>query len=110
MKAIRVILVIAVVMTSVFGLYTPEAKAAAAWYTCSVLEAGPAPVYSWGKYRFKLTDDGAVFTGKYFYAETGFEKEMLAVALTAIANGKKVKIYADNSGSVPKVTLMYLVN
>lgn len=111
MKTIRVILVIAVAVVSVFSFSPTQLNAAQANYTCTVLEAGPTPRYSTAKYRFRLTDDGGVFTGAYFKPETGYEKDMLAVMLTAMANGKKVKIRTDYvAGTTPTIVELYLLN
>lgn len=110
MRAIRVILVIAVAMVSVLGLNVAESNAAGAYYYCTVLEAGASPGLS-TKYRFKLTADNGTFDKKYFYPNAGYEKDMLAIALTAMVNGKKVRVYTDYAPSgTSKITQMYLAN
>ncbi len=109
MKTIRVILVIAVALTGILGLNIPESLAGGP-YLCTISEAGPATLASMAgtKYRFRLTDDLGSFTGKYFCPASGYEKDMLAVALTALANGKKLKIWTEGTSFI--ITIMYIVN
>jgi hypothetical protein len=94
-------------LLGVLVLLIPAANAGNSWYTCTVLEAGPAG----GKdaVHIKLTDNGGAFSGKWFRARTGREKEMLALALAAMSNAKDVRVYTDSSDAgKPEIYNMYL--
>jgi hypothetical protein len=98
MKARKLVLLVLSVCALVAFL-TATSYAALATYTCTVNYAGP--VTSTGTYHMaiKLTYASGSPTPttktKVFYAPTGHEKEFLAVALTAMANSKKVSAYVD---------------
>jgi len=69
---------------------------AAEWYTCRVDEAGPTGTKT--VVKIYLTDIAEVpsFEEKtVFSAQTGREKEMLAVALVALSNELKVRAQLD---------------
>jgi hypothetical protein len=78
------------------------------WYTCTVTKAGPG-----GKKQvfITLTDAGDQFTEKTFAAAKGREKEMLAVALTALTSSATVSVsstpYSD--GITPIIYDIYLL-
>ncbi|MBF0226939.1 MAG: hypothetical protein HQK76_15950 [Desulfobacterales bacterium] len=96
-------------LTLVMGVFcfALNANAATEYYTCSIVAAGPG----WGGYLLKISDTAAspAFTNKWCLFPTNQEKEMLATALTAIANNLKVGIYVDNSLSgYPTISSMYL--
>ena len=90
MKRILVVMVVALCFVMFSGL---RAEAANAWYMCTVAFTGPtgtAPqTVAW------LTDNGGSFTKQSFVFRSGREKEMLAVALTALVNNLTVKVYCD---------------
>jgi hypothetical protein len=61
--------------------------------------------------RFFLTeasDDTHLFTNKQFQVGPTRAKEFLAVALTAISQGKKVRVSTTNTGTIPLITAIYL--
>jgi hypothetical protein len=66
------------------------------WYTCTVTKAGPG-----GKKQvfINLTEADSLFTDKTFSALKGREKEMLAVALTALTNNVAVSVSIDPSST-----------
>ena len=75
----------------------PQVRGAAGWFYCTVDEAG---TYSELGSRFMLSDTAAVpdFTDKYFYPKFATrQKEMLAVAMTAMSSGMYVLIYCANT-------------
>lgn len=78
------------------------------WYTCTVTKAGPG-----GKKQvfITLTDAGGQFTEKTFAAAKGREKEMLAVALTALTTSATVSISINPSSYVnpPVIYDIYLL-
>jgi len=71
-------------------------KAAAAYYTCTISEAGS----NTSAYYIIVSDTsaGKVFTDETFiiYPANGCAKEMYAAALTALANGIQVYINVDS--------------
>lgn len=78
------------------------------WYTCTVTKAGAG-----GKKQvfITLTDAGGSFTDKTFAAIKGREKEMLAVALTALTSSVTVYVSIDPSSEVipPIIYDIYLL-
>ena len=102
MKAKRVFLTMAVVF-SMLAIFAVSAHAA--WYKCTVEKAG----IGWMNHVYiRLSDTGGSFTNVCFVAPDGRKKEMLAIALTAMTNGKNVlvKLSGTTGGSV--ILEMYL--
>lgn len=100
-----------VVLLLVCGLLAGGAlQAAAAWYTCTVNQAGPFGVAESSSVRIFLTDDGAAWEGsKEFKVNVSRANSFLAVALTAMANGKKVRVSCANIAASPAaITAIYL--
>ncbi len=65
---------------------------AAEWYTCRVDEAGPTGAQTVVKIHLTDVAEVPAFEEKTaFNAQTGREKEMLAVALVALSNELKVR-------------------
>jgi hypothetical protein len=105
-KSSRVVLSGFVVMSL---LMVFSASALAGQYICEVKRAGP---YGTSEVRFVLTHKGtgAEFADKTFKANVGREKEMLAVALSAMSGGLNIIAYTNpTSGTIPVITSMYLV-
>jgi len=102
----------AVTVLMVFGLLAAlSLNAHSASYTCTVVSAGPLGTAVDSGTRFFLTeasDDTPEFTNKQFQVSATRAKEYLVVALTAISQGKKVKITTPNTGTYPVITAMYL--
>jgi ABC-type amino acid transport substrate-binding protein len=102
----------AVTVLMVFGLLAALSLSAhAATFTCTVVSAGPLNTAVDSGTRFFLTeasDDTPEWSNKQFQVGATRAKEYLAVALTAISQGKKVKITTPNTGTVPFITSMYL--
>jgi hypothetical protein len=107
-KAIIVLLVVGC-LTALSSL-----EAAAVWLTCTVDQAGPngtditdvyltdtAATPEWGgaSKKCRISSTLAPTRGK----------EFLAVALTALANGKPVKVLIGNpAATIPAITAMYI--
>jgi hypothetical protein len=87
MKRRRMILT-TLALCFMLSLVAASAHAAAAWYTCSVVEAGPG----WGATYIRLTDQGTAFTDKWFKPRSDSTKEALATAFTAASNGVFVRV------------------
>jgi len=87
-----------------------------AWVNCVVNEVGPAsdatdttaPVI-----YINLTDSEGSFANTWFYAAAGVQKEMLAVAIAAINQDRRVEagLVPPNANNTPytPVTRMYLL-
>jgi hypothetical protein len=90
---------------------TAPAWAAAAWYVCEIHTIGvaePTTAFPDGRYVFRLTDTGGAFTNTMFYKpRTQYYDAMLAVFLTAVSSGIKVKVHLDpaDSTSLTQVNL-----
>ena len=80
-----------------FALILPTQHAQAAeWYTCRVDEAGPTGLKTVVKIYLTDLSEAPAFEDKTaFSAQTGREKEMLAVALVALSNELKVRAQLD---------------
>lgn len=101
MKMTKFFLVICVAL-GIAALLPLTSQAAPALYTCKVLEAGPVTMEG------STTVTKTIIKLQYVSGTPGFSpaidfnvsnaaraKEFLAVALTALANGKQVAVYAD---------------
>jgi len=108
MKIIKGLCLVLVVAGLVGGLAV-TGQAESDWYVCHVEMAGP--IKGPHGVRLFLTDTAAspVFQNQEFQAPRTLIKEVLAVALEAINQGRKVKVYTDPlSGTVPLVSAIYL--
>jgi len=100
-----VVMVLAAVLVVAFA--ATGAFAAFAWYDATVTASAPgyggAGPSGATDTIFVLTHSATtkLFTNKQFKAWTGRQKEMLAVALTAMANGKKLRVYVDLAAAAP---------
>ena len=103
MKTKKLIMTVAVF--SILALFPIIANAERDWYTCTVKKVGVAQTSCY----ICLADTGSppTFNGTFFKFEQSREKEMLATALTAAANGFNVQIYADLDQS--KIYCLYVV-
>ena len=89
------------------GLLSSPASAASAWYNCNVTQAGP----SGAEVRVMLTHSATTpaFTSKWFKAPKGMENRMLAVAMAALTNNKKVAVLVDPAAAdIPEIAALYL--
>ncbi len=75
-----------------------------AWHMCDVLQAGPAEN---GKVYVALrSTDGSFY--RWFSANTSFNKEMLATALTAIGTAKRVRVNLTSTSAYSTINRMYI--
>jgi hypothetical protein len=107
MKTRKPALAVLVLVALVISI-SVQSFAASANYTCTVVSAGPVTyspnnlVYYKMAIRLTYVSGGTTApatTTKTFYAPAGHEKEFLAVALTAIANGKNVCAMVNFDGA-----------
>jgi len=70
---------------------------AAGWYICTVYSTGPVQSGPAIYYTATLTDTATtpLFTKLQLTLTTNLQKELLATMLTAVASGKKVRVYSD---------------
>jgi hypothetical protein len=70
---------------------------AAGWYICTVYSTGPVQSGPADYYTATLTDTAVspLFTKLQLTLTTNLQKELLATMLTAVASGKKVRVYSD---------------
>lgn len=100
-KKIGLMVIVAMLATA---LFVSDSSAAAAWYTCTVEYAGPA----YGGVYIQLSS--ASFSTRWFSVPTSIQKEILAVALTAMSNGMQVLVNTDLvSSSQPSILAFYLI-
>ena len=110
MKAKKLVLV--VLWVGALVAFLTVTSYAAALYTCTVKNAGPAMLPT---YHMVITltyvsgTPAPTPTTQTFYAPVGHEKEFLAVALTAMANNKKVSAYVDFATAKSTVFNLYLL-
>ncbi len=105
----RLLFVVAVSCFIVCCGFPSQTNAALKWYTATVNQAGPSYESSHYEMRFLMDFGSSV---KWMKAYPGREKEMLAVALSAISNGKRVKIYADfavPANTTPMIKSIYIL-
>jgi hypothetical protein len=100
----KTLLVLAVVLC-LFSLSAGNAQAGVKWYTCTVVQAGPAGADG---VNIMLTDDAGAFTRLWCVARNERQKEMLAVVLTAVASGLKVYASLDVALAKPTIVSLYL--
>lgn len=95
MKTHKTILLI-VVLAVIAAILPARIGQAADWYTCKVNEAGPTGTKAVVKiYLTDLGDTPAFDENTAFSAQTGREKEMLAVAMAAMSNAVQVRAQLD---------------
>jgi len=106
MKAKKMFLVLVFVLTSLLLV----SAASAANYTCTISQVG---VTSAGNYLVYLTDTAATPAwtgGRYFTLKATVGKETLAVALTAYANAKRVKVSLTSVDSLTIIGAFYVMD
>ncbi|NLI33995.1 MAG: hypothetical protein GX422_14630 [Deltaproteobacteria bacterium] len=108
MKAIRIILIL-LIMCGFLVPFGTGAQAADS-YICTVQQAGPSGAK--GVVKILLYDTGksqdfGKNNQKWFKAQTGREKEMLAVALAAMNAGYQVQAFVDLQKSL--ITTLYMI-
>lgn len=99
-KKIGLMVIVTMLATA---LLVSDSSAAVTWHTCTVDLVGPEG----GNVYIQLTS--SAFTKRWFIVPATSQKEVLAVALTALANGMTVKISTDLSLSGnPPILAIYL--
>jgi hypothetical protein len=91
----------------VVGSCAVSVHAASEIFTCTVNQAGPSGT----DVRIMLSDNSPApsFTNKWFKATVGQENRMLAVAVSAMINKKKVSVVVDPElPSPPEISALYL--
>jgi hypothetical protein len=81
--------------------------AASGTFTCTVNQAGPSGT----DVRIMLSDNSPApsFTNKWFKAPLGQENRMLAIAMSAMVNKKKVSVVVDPDYlNPPEISALYL--
>jgi hypothetical protein len=95
-----------IVILSLLLLFVASTQAEERWVNCYVTYAGPG----WGGIFITLTDasDPKSFTAKWFIPQPGQQREMLATALAAVANGNMVRCYVDPDVEYSYIKAMYI--
>jgi len=99
------VFVMMVVVLSMVAIFTINAYATE-WYNCTVVRAGSG--YGGATY-IKLTDENGAFYNRWFLAANGQEKEMLAVALTAMTNNMKVNVGLSSASEFSYIYCIFLM-
>jgi hypothetical protein len=102
-RKLVIVLATAALLVSIQGL----AGAASGTFSCTVNQAGPSGT----DVRIQLTDNAATptFTNKWFKVPKGQESRMLAVAMAALINKKKVSATVDPVLASPsEISALYL--
>jgi hypothetical protein len=95
-------LVLLALTVSVVGV-----PAASETFTCTVNQAGPSGT----EVKIMLSDSSPApyFVNKWFKAPVGQENRMLAIAVSAMNNRKKVSVVVDpDLPSPPEISALYL--
>jgi hypothetical protein len=98
-KKIGLMVIVAMLATA---LFVSDSNAAPGWYTCTVEYAGPG----YGGVYIQLSS--ASFSTRWFSVPASIQKEILAVALTAMSNGMLVLVNADLTITQPPILAFYL--
>jgi len=87
MKVKRAIAVM-VILVGLLGVFASEASAVPGWYYCNVKQLG----MGWGNCFVMLTDTAVVpaFTNRWFILNPAYQKQLMAVGLTAVTNNMVV--------------------
>lgn len=81
---------------------------AGGWYNCEVKMAGPT---AGTKTYMTLSHASSTpeFTGRWFTATSGKQKEMLATALAAMSNMVQVRAHLSSTGQYSTINSMYMM-
>ena len=100
---------------SLVAVFSMNANAADAWYTCTIDRIGGQNNYDPMAIFAMLSDTKATptFTQKYFRLPPTNTNQVLAILLTAVSGGFQVMVYAD--AALPNsndrvIKLIYLMN
>jgi hypothetical protein len=105
-KARRLLPLIALFLLAL-AVGVDRVDAASGTFTCTVNQAGPSGT----DVKIQLTDNAATptFTNKWFKVPKGQESRMLAVAMAALINKKKVSATVDPVLASPsEISALYL--
>jgi hypothetical protein len=109
-KAILILFMVGCLMP----LFSMQATAAWEWVTCNVDQVGPylltEGVNGSHIYLTDTAEPPAWEGSKKMFISPSRGKEYLAVALTALASGKRVKVYIVPSATFPTINGIYVVN
>ena len=97
------------------ALFSINAHAADAWYTCTIDRIGGQNNYDPMAIFAMLSDTKAAptFTQKYFRLPAMNTNQVLAILLTAVSGGFQVMVYADEAlpnSNDRVIKLIYLLN
>ena len=101
-KKVFVMMVVVLSMMAVFAVSAHATE----WYICTIQEAGAGGS---GTTLVRLTDINGAFANTWFQASYSIRKEILAVALTAMTNNKKVRVGLSGSSQYSLIYCMYLI-
>lgn len=85
-------------------LLTIPCQAMAAWYTCTVIKAGPSN----GSSYVLVSETNNLFTNRWFKIDPTHESQQLATFLTAMSAGKQVQIDVSGTTGGQTVAGVYL--
>jgi hypothetical protein len=91
------LVMVALVVSLMLPLMAQEGQAAYGWFYCNVSQVGANSTGGW----FVLTPaNGTDFTGGWYQIDpaiAGMTNQILASALTAVANGKQGRVLLDSA-------------
>ena len=96
-----------VILVGLLGIFASKGEAAPAWYFCTVNEIGMA----YETLYICLTDTASppAFTLKWVIANPAYQKQLMAVALTAQSNDQSIHVNIDSAVSYPTLSIMYIM-
>jgi hypothetical protein len=96
-------IIVWLLVCGIVGVFTASALAADAWYTCTISRVGGYTAEN-GSIFVNLTDTKGAFNNKSFkIPDNNRLNQVLAVLLTAAANGSTVYVKADPDTQALKV-------
>jgi len=107
MKVKRAIAVM-VILVGLLGVLAPGASAAPGWYNCTVDNVGMAYETLYLKLMPTTTSPTLPVAELWVVANASYQKQLMAIALTAISNSQPVLVYIDPAVSLPTLWIMYL--
>ena len=97
-----------VILVGFFVAIASELEAAPGWYNCTVDNVGMAYETLYINLKPTTTSPTLPVAELWVVANASYQKQLMAIALTAISNNQPVLVYIDPAVSLPTLWIMYL--
>jgi len=91
-----------VILVGLFCVFAPAANAVPGWYVCTIDMTNMQDGYLWLAVTHATTTPA--FTNKYVLVNPTYRKEIMAIALTAMASNMQLSVYFDPAASPYPIT------